>query len=146
MSFRIATAAPIFKKGQRKRRVIPTANGQRKPRERDAKHMACVACLPCVVCFSRPVHVAHVRMADLERGKPMTGKGEKPSDRWTVPLCPYHHVDGPDAQHKSGEREWWERQGIDAIALCELLYAATGDLEAMEQIVLGFDGQVRPRG
>lgn len=141
---RIAPMTPIFTKGLPKRRIVPTAEGQRKPRVRDAKHMACIACLPCVICGSRPVHVAHVRMPDLDRCKPYTGKGEKPSDRWTLPLCPYHHLDGPDAQHKSNEAEWWTRQRIDPIAMCERLYAATGDLEAMERIV--FDGQVRPRG
>lgn len=133
---RIAPMTPIFQKGQPKRRVIPTADGQRKPRVRDGKHMSCIACLPCCVCLSRPVHVAHVRMSDIERGKPISGKSEKPSDKWTVPLCPAHHVDGPDAQHKSSERDWWKHQGIDAIALCIELYAATGGLMLMEQIVL----------
>lgn len=132
---RIATITPIFTKGTRRKRIIPTAEGQRRPRERDAKHMSCIAVLPCVICFARPVHVAHVRMADLDRCKQHTGKGEKPSDRWTVPLCPDCHLNGPDAQHRSSESEWWARQGIDPIALCERLYAATGDLEKMEQII-----------
>ena len=139
MGFRIVTATPIFTKGQRKRRVAPTAEGQRKPRERDAKHMSCIACLPCIVCFARPVHVAHVRMADPERGKRFTGKGEKPSDKWTVPLCPDHHLNGPDAQHAMNERIWWMQQGIDPIDLCMKLYEATGDLEKMERIILSVE-------
>ena len=136
---RIAPMTPIFTKGLPKRRIVPTAEGQRSPRVRDARHMACIAVLPCVICLSRGVHVAHVRMADLDKGKRYTGKGEKPSDRWTLPLCPYHHLDGPDAQHKSNEAEWWTRQRIDPIALCMRLYETTGDLEKMERIILSVE-------
>lgn len=132
---RIAPMTPIFTKGLPKRRIVPTAEGQRKPRVRDARHMACIAALPCVICLSRGVHVAHVRMADPERGKRFTGKGEKPSDKWTVPLCPEHHLNGPDAQHAMNERIWWMQQGIDPIDLCMKLYEATGDLEKMERII-----------
>ena len=142
---RIAVTTPIFAKGTRRKRIVPTAEGQRRPRERDAKHMACIACLPCVICKARGVHVAHVRMADPERGKPFTGKAEKPSDKWTLPLCPSHHLLGPDAQHAMNERIWWLEHGIDPIALCEQLYAVTGDLEKMEQIILSVDGTVVER-
>ena len=144
MSHRIATTG-IHQKGLRRKRILPTAEGQRRPRERDAKHMACIAILPCTICGSRPVHVAHVRMADLDHCKPYTGKGEKPSDRWTLPLCPDCHVNGPDAQHKSNEAAWWTRHGIDPIALCIKLYEASGDLELMERIILSVDGTVVER-
>jgi hypothetical protein len=38
--------------------------------------------------------------------------GEKPDDRRTLPLCAQHHLTGPDAQHSSNERRWWEQWGI----------------------------------
>lgn len=104
-------------------RLPHTAIRPKQQRERDRAHLAFIASLPCVICGKRPVEVAHVRMADIDRGKPHTGMQEKPSDKWTVPLCAMHHREGPDAQHKSNEAEWWERHEIDVIALCERLYA-----------------------
>lgn len=128
MAFRLAST-PVQQKGMRRKpRVISDAMGQRKPREHDKKHLAFIACLPCVICGVRPVEVAHVRFGDAERGKPSTGMQEKPSDKWTVPLCSGHHREGPDAQHKSNESEWWSKQGIDVIALCERLYEISGEL------------------
>jgi hypothetical protein len=38
--------------------------------------------------------------------------GEKPDDWRTLPLCAQHHLTGPDAQHRTNERQWWERWGI----------------------------------
>lgn len=120
---------PVTQKGVRRRpRVMPEAPGQRQPRERDKKHLAFIACLPCVICGTMPVHAAHVRFGDPERDKPSTGMQEKPADKWAVPLCPPHHLDGPDAQHRSNEREWWARHGIDVIALCERLSEISGDI------------------
>lgn len=53
-------------------------------------------------------------------------RGLKAGDQYSVPLCPDHHQNGPDALHKHGnEREWWERHGIDAIELSLSLWAIT---------------------
>ena len=93
------------------------------PRIRDAAHLAFVATLPCVICGAEGVHVAHIRMGSLPHGKRPTGLGEKPSDRWTVPLCPAHHTDGPDAQHRQGERSWWQSHGIDPLSVAALIYS-----------------------
>lgn len=57
-------------------------------------------------------------------GKRPAGAGEKPSDRWTLPLCPVHHRLGQNAQHNSGEREWWLAQGYDPLAICKALQDA----------------------
>jgi len=120
------TRQPIHQKGQRRRRVAPVADGQRKPRERDREHLGFIAQLPCVICWRRPVHVAHVRYADAESGACIVGKSEKPSDWRCVPLCPDHHTDGPDAQHKRGERIWWQSQAINPYGLAASLYRLTG--------------------
>jgi len=66
------------------------------------------------------------------------GAGEKPDDKWTVPLSPEMHTDGPNAQHKSNERAWWEKQGIDPVAVAAALYCSSGDIEAGEEIIREF--------
>jgi hypothetical protein len=77
---------------------------QRDPRQEDAKHLAFVRTQPCCVCGSRRnVEAAHLRMACPAIGKESTGMQQKPHDMWTTPLCNYHHLSGPIAQHKVGE-------------------------------------------
>ncbi len=62
--------------------------------------------------------------AGFRYGKRPTGKGEKPTDTWVLPLCPAHHRLDNEAQHQSNEREWWGRQGIDPLSLCVALQDA----------------------
>jgi hypothetical protein len=68
-------------------------------------------------------------MANLAIGKELTGKGEKPHDRFTIPLCPYHHRIGIDCQHNSNEQEWWERTGLNPWAIAASLWIASGGAE-----------------
>lgn len=109
--------APGFK---RERSFRPEAPGQRQPRERDNAHLAFIRRLPCAACgVPGPCDAAHLRMADVARGKRYTGKGEKPSDRWTTPLCRPCH----EKQHSGSEAAFWAALNIDPIALCVRLYA-----------------------
>ena len=104
---------------------------------RDAPFLKMVSQLPCLVCKRPgPSEVAHVRYAAPDHGKPPTGLGAKPSDVWTVPLCAWCHRDGPDAQHKSGERAWWARKGIDPVAVAKALRAA-GSVDEMLKVICG---------
>jgi hypothetical protein len=96
---------------------------QREPRVKDRKYLGYVAKMPSVVSGREPVHVAHVRYGDIERGKRHTGMGEKPSDKWTIPLTPDEHMHGARSQHANNEKDWWESHGIDPIAVCIELYA-----------------------
>ncbi len=100
---------------------------QREPRIRDAKHLAFVRSQPCCLPFcKRQAEAAHLRMANLAIGKELTGKGEKPSDSFCVPLCPYHHRIGIDSQHNWNEEEWWELRGIDPWAIAASLWIESG--------------------
>ena len=58
-------------------------------------------------CERRPIECAHVR-----RG---TGGGValKPSDRWVISLCSFHHAE----QHRIGERSFERRHGLDLVEL-----------------------------
>lgn len=83
---------------------------------------------PCLVCGGQ-AEAAHVRMSSAAHGKPF-GK----DDRWCAPLCPDDHRLGPDCQHNSREETWWAGHGIDILSVCERLWAARGDQEAMIEI------------
>ena len=98
-----------------KRRAItrPTGFGQRQPRLKDPAYLAFIRCQACCVCGKPgPSHAAHVRSGYPEAGWRSTGMAEKPDDRRTLPLCALDHIDGPAAQHRTNEREWWAARGI----------------------------------
>lgn len=102
-------------------------------RQRSPAHLAWIRRLPCAVCGNDiETEAAHVRFGCLEIGKPITGIGIKPDDKYTVPLCGQHHR----AQHAFGdERGWWEKLGRDPIKLSLALYSVSGDAEAGERII-----------
>jgi len=113
----VVSLSPGFK---RSRSFRPEGEGQRQPRERDNGHLAYIRRLPCAACGRPgPSDAAHVRTADPARAKRQTGMAEKPSDRWTVPLCRPCH----ERQHSGSEAAFWSALGIDVIALCARLYA-----------------------
>lgn len=92
---------------------------QRQPRERDDKHLRFIRSLPCCICGRYDVEAAHIRTASLAHGKNHTGMGEKPSDKWTVPLCVGHHRE----QHTMNEMTFWKLHGIDPFMLALTLRA-----------------------
>lgn len=103
----------------------------------DRKHLAFIRRLPCLVTGLRsPIDAAHIRYGDPAHGKPKTPLGRKPDDCWVVPLNHDIHMD----QHASGERVWWERVGIDPVAVAARLYAVSGDLDAALAVLADFPG------
>lgn len=104
----------------------------KRPRQRNEAHLRFIRSLPCVVCGDNTaIEAAHVRMPAPYLGKRQTGKGEKPDDIWTLPLCSKCHRD----QHKHGELLFWGRSRIAALPVALALWAATGDYELGELIV-----------
>jgi hypothetical protein len=80
-----------------------------------------------------------VRFSDLGMNKRMTGKAEKPSDQWTVPLCGKHHRDQHEMRgtdELTGEKVFWLTVGIDPIKVCRALWSVTGDHAEGERIAL----------
>lgn len=55
-------------------------------------------------------------------------------DKWATSLCAGHHRLNPDAQHNSGEFEWWQAQGINPLPVAKALWEAREDLEEMQKI------------
>lgn len=109
--------------------------GKKRARKEEANHLAFIRELPCVICGEMPVHAAHIRYGAPHLGKRETGMGEKPDDRWTVPLAPRFHTDGPDAQHAGSERAFWERHGIDPLQIAMALWGISGDHDAARVIL-----------
>lgn len=107
----------------------------RSPREHDRAHLDAVRDLPCIKCgvegFSE---AAHVRMNSAAYGK-RTGTGEKPSDKWSLSLCPSCHRLDQDSQHKVGEAIFWNTLGINPLIVCQELYAKSPDVIAMRAVV-----------
>ncbi|MGY3609897.1 MULTISPECIES: DUF968 domain-containing protein [unclassified Bradyrhizobium] len=101
---------------------------QRHPRQRDEAHLRYVRAQPCCIGYcNRPAEAAHIRMGCIAIGKDQTGMQQKPDDKWTVPLCNYHHQSGTLAQHKIGEERFWrEVHGIDPFRLAAKLWIESG--------------------
>jgi len=95
----------------------------------DAQHLANVRQLPCAVCGTIGLmpREAHHLLRTEERGL-----SRKSSDRWAIPLCVscHHslHMDGDEERYLAG----W---GIDGRAVAKSLWAARGDLDAMERVI-----------
>jgi len=90
-------------------------------RLRDKAHLRRVAGLPCLVCGRQPSHAHHVRYAQPH------GLGQKVSDEFVVPLCFLHHRE----LHAAGsERDWWHRQGLDALPIAARFWAESSDKRA----------------
>ncbi len=105
-------------------RIAPKRRRRPDPR-RAPKHLAFIRQLSCVGCHrAAPSQAAHVRIGTDG------GAGLKPSDRHTVPLCLWCH----SSQHR-GERSFWAAQRIDPIEVTNLLWEASGDVEAGERLV-----------
>lgn len=101
----------------------PVGKQRKRPREESRVHLEWIRTLPCCITGDRPVDAAHVRYADPVYGKRETGKGEKPDDKWAVPLLRSLH----DEQHSGNEKLFWIRRGLDPLRIALSLYACTGD-------------------
>jgi len=91
-------------------------------RERNNAYLAWLRRQPCVARHmggcDGPVEACHIRTPDPSRGKPLTGMGVKPDDRWSVSMCRGHHV----AQHGMNERAFWSAIRRDPFTTAEGLF------------------------
>ena len=83
---------------------------QREPRQKDARHLDFIRSQPCCICGDdTSTEAAHIRTESLAHNKRETGRAEKPSDKWALPLCNRHHRE----QHTMNEMAFWKRYEID---------------------------------
>ena len=124
MAYRFAAPCPpgtLFKGAKRK----PLDMG-RKPRVRDAEHLDAIRQCSCVKCgLDHGCEAAHIRITRV--GKPISGIGNKPDDKFTTSLCHDCHLE----QHRVGEVPFWNEIGIDPLRLAEALYRLSPNVEAM---------------
>ena len=64
----------------------------------EREHLSKVAALGCIACeqlgySGTPAEIHHIRKG--------MGMGQRNDHFHTIPLCPYHHRQGPDAVHVS---------------------------------------------
>ncbi len=106
---------------------------QRLPRAENAEHLRFIRSLPCIVCHDNTsTQAAHIRFGDYKAGKRHSGLGEKPDDRFTLPMCSFCH----GMQHREGEHPYWNvRSRIDPIKAAMALWLVSGDHEAGERII-----------
>lgn len=105
----------------------------KQPRQHSKKHLKFIRGLPCVVCGDNTsTEAAHIRFSCAEAGKRHVGMGEKPDDRWTVPLCGECHR----KQHRMNEWEYWQSVNRDPILISLALWGVSGNHELGEQIAL----------
>jgi hypothetical protein len=89
-------------------------------RERDRNHLRFVASQPCLVCGRGPSDAHHVKFAEQR------AIGRKVSDKFTVPICRLHHR---ELHRRGDEHAWWDKQGIDPLAVAAALWARTHAVE-----------------
>lgn len=86
----------------------------KQPRERDLAHLEFIRQQPCCICRDNTsTEAAHLRVGSINDDKRETGMGERPSDKWVLPLCGRHHRE----QHSMNEMEFWAKHSIDPFAL-----------------------------
>jgi len=110
---------------------IGAGKKQKSARVHDDAHLRWLRTLPCIVSGKRPVEAAHIRFGSLAYGKFPTGGGEKPSDKWAVPLHPDLHRE----QHSGNEELFWAKRGLDPLAIASALFMNSGDDAAAETII-----------
>jgi len=106
-------------------------SAKKQPRIKAAGHLAWIRTLPSLVPGEGPIEAAHIRFSDPSYAKPKVGMGEKPDDKWAVPLAASEHR----KQHSMNERDYWDEARIDPVIIAALLWCHTGDDEAAIQII-----------
>lgn len=129
---RISPIAPFgsLLKGERPQKK----SGRKLNRAANEGYLSLVRRCGCLSCDTDPAReAAHLRMSGP--GKPITGMGTKPPDRYALPLCTVCHTKGRTAQHRVGELAFWSRLGIDPFSLCVRLFTASPNIEAMRAVI-----------
>jgi hypothetical protein len=114
----------------------------REPRQHNERFLRALRRLPCLVCgVSGRTEAAHIRMTSAEwhektGARTGAGAGEKPHDRWALPLCAMHHREGPQAEHVIGTLAFWKLHKMDPHKIASELYAAFPNEKRMAAAII----------
>ena len=112
------------------KRVRPKSPAQKRP-GKDPKHLANIRELPCCVCGAAPPSECH----HVKQGTGERGMGLRSSDKWALPLCNEHHINGVERAGSRNEIAWFQARGIEPLTLARALWASKSCLEAMRNII-----------
>lgn len=102
------------------------------------EHLKNIRALPCCTCFApAPSEAHHLKQTSAKE----RGASVKSTDRWTVPLCHEHHINGVERVGSRNELGWFLNRRVDALALAHSLWGAAGDVPKMVKIVLANKGK-----
>ena len=109
----------------------PKKRPKKKRKGMDKKHLENIRKLPCLVCGDVPSEVHHLKQGTGERGM-----GLRSTDRWAVPLCHAHHINGVEKLASTQEAVWFMSYGIhNPLEIAAELWEARGDPEKMHGII-----------
>lgn len=108
----------------------PKKRKKKKRAGMDPKHLEFIRRLPCCICGYEPVEAHHLKFGTGERGM-----GMRSTDKWAVPLCHEHHINGVERFGSKMEASWFKAKGVNPLNLAKDLWGATGDIEAMWKII-----------
>lgn len=133
----IGNFKPSVSQREKAKRLAPKEKRAKRPGNSDAHKLAiqkCPCCIPgCNVVGVEGHHLKHGPAA-AERSV-----GRKATDRWLLPLCHNHHINGVEIDAPNAKREpgWFRDRGIDEpIELAAALWAVSPNAAAMTRIIL----------
>jgi Recombination enhancement, RecA-dependent nuclease len=88
---------------------------------KDDAYRAFIQGLPCVLCERQ--HVRQNTRTEAAHVGATRGMSQKCSDRETIPLCAYHHTEGPASHHRLQKR-FWTFHGINREATIRMFNEA----------------------
>ena len=128
MTFRQEPVLANFKtpREHRKRRKTPAEK-----RPGDPDYVKKVKKLPCCVCGAPgPSQIHHLKQGTGERGM-----AKRSSDKWGVPLCFEHHINGVERVASQREMVWFQSYGVEPLTLAAALFANKHSLDAMRAVL-----------
>lgn len=103
------------------------------------KHLQALRTLPCCIPGCNVVgSEAHHLKATGSRGA-----GMKSPDKFALPLCHDHHINGVERAGSKNEIAWFERHGIEPLELAAALWMVSPDRASMCRVILAHRGDFK---
>ncbi|ADJ22984.1 hypothetical protein Hden_1171 [Hyphomicrobium denitrificans ATCC 51888] len=129
---------------EKTKRAAPKKRRESRTGNSDA-HKAAICKLPCLIpgCTVVGVEPHHLKHGPAARERSV---GRKATDRWLLPLCHNHHINGVEIDGRTARTEpkWFRDQGIaEPIEIAAALWSASPNASAMARIILTHKGLLR---